>query len=71
MPTGRRSSSSSMAPAADSGTGVAAPGPPLEPFSARGRGDSRTTVSTSVFQSPQVRHWPSQRTTAAPQDWQT
>ena len=55
-----------------SGTGVAAPRRCRSSrFSARGRGDSRTTVSTSVFQSPQVRHWPSQRSTAAPHDWQT
>ncbi len=35
------------------------------------RGSSRTTVSTRVFHSPQVRHWPSQRSTAVPHDWQT
>ena len=53
-----------------SGTAGAARRPGPAPR-ADGPGSSRTTVSTSVFQSPQVRHWPSQRRTDAPQDWQT
>src|SRR4029077_20119091 len=69
MPTGRRRVVS-PAPAADSGTG-GAPAPTRAVAETRARGSSRTTVSTRVFHSPHERHWPSQRGTAAPQDWQT
>ena len=43
----------------------------VAPPAGRGRAGSRTSVSTRLFQTPQLRHWPSQRRKASPQLWQT
>ena len=60
---GRRSRRAAWAAAVPAGQ----PGGPLR----AARDGSRMTVSTRLFQAPQARHWPSQRRTASPHDWQT
>ena len=68
----RRSPPAGAAPRRPHRRGRARPARPHRPTAVgRLRGSSRTTVSTRVFHSPHERHWPSQRGTAALQDWQT
>ena len=69
MPVGVRTGSASRRPARDCGTWPA-PGPVPAPAARPLWSGSRTSVSTRVFQAPQVRHWPSQRRWAAPHAWQ-
>ena len=70
MPTGSRGASVG----ADTGQGLGGGHAPRSRRAMRARSarlGSRTTVSTRLFQAPQVRHCPSQRRKASPQVPQT
>src|SRR6476661_9898011 len=69
MPRLLRGRSASAMPASPAGSLV--PAPATRASDRCVRVGSRTTVSTSVFQPLQARHWPSQRRNASPHDWQT
>ena len=69
IPTVKRGRST--APRSPSACAVVAPPSPGRGDDRAERDGSRMTVSTRLFQAPHTRHWPSQRRTASPQDWQT
>ena len=73
MPIGqpRRSSVGPIAGERPRPAPAVAPGRTARARARAARDGSRTTVSTRLFQVPQVRHWPSQRRKASPQFPQT